>query len=207
VKELLTKGAFLVLMCASLGVLRAEEKKSDLFEQNRFLHCCAERGNRAGMRLALDRGADVNDDWYGVTALAQAASRNHFACVDWLLCNGADIEKGGFAQAPPLEIAAHFFALESLVILFKHKVQVPHDIASRLYWWKSEFLTPKERLVQWMLCAEFMLTQSKINEKSYDVLIQAARSIASQYPPVTPPINAYFADIIRRLVQTQKAAV
>lgn len=73
------------------------------------LHWAAGTGNRALIRLLLDRGADVHArDRYGHTALHCAAAMNRETAVELLLRRGADRHVFAFFGETPLDRAMYY---------------------------------------------------------------------------------------------------
>ena len=79
------------------------------------LMIAALKGDLAGVKLLLDRGARINQP--GWTALHYAASGNEPATVEWLLNRGAEVDALSPNGSTPLMLAAQFGSEVSVDLL------------------------------------------------------------------------------------------
>eukprot|EP00903_Cladosiphon_okamuranus_P012668 g11848.t1 len=90
-------------------------------QNNQDLYCAAKTGNLGGLKAALTAGGNPN--WYnksedGATALHQAASGGHVACIELLLKNGSVIDERLLTNNnSPLHLACGNGHLEAVKVL------------------------------------------------------------------------------------------
>lgn len=110
---------------ANSGLGRLDIPDQEASQATRDLWAAAQSGDVAGIKAALDAGADIegidfSENRNGRRALNYAALNNHPAAIEALLAAGANIESQNRTRFTPLHHAAEAGSIDAIQTLLKH---------------------------------------------------------------------------------------
>lgn len=137
--------------------------------------------NEHSVKYAIDMPIYINDpDIAGRTLLHQAACHGHISCIDWLVGNGADINRKtkrlGFYWSVPLEVALHRRQERSALRLIDLKADI-HYQNSEGYTLLMTAISYGNRLV----VQKLLESRADPNRGNSDGLTPLAMSVTTDY--------------------------